>query len=33
VVGVIMLRWVKVDEGVLVAEEENEKLGRLPADV
>ena len=33
VVGVIMLRWVNVDEGVLVAEEENEKIGRLSADV
>ncbi|MQG37607.1 MAG: MFS transporter [SAR202 cluster bacterium] len=33
VVGAIMLRWVKVDEGVLVAEEENERIGQLSTDV
>jgi hypothetical protein len=33
VVGTFMLRWVKVDEGILVADEENEKIGRLTADV
>ena len=32
VVGTFMLRWVKVGEGVLVAEEENERIGRLRAD-
>ena len=33
VVGTFMLRWVKVGEGVLIAEEENERIGRLRADV
>ncbi len=33
VVGAIMLRWVKVDEGILVAEEEDERIGQLSTDV